>query len=246
VTTPKRTSKEVLLSLHEQADHDEALDHVLSASEEELEEELRAAGFDLDRIDHEPLGSKPVAGVESAPAKQARAVAAVIPLPASGAKRARGTIRRAWWVVLPAAAAAVAIVTAATVAGVAYFQRDRRILPDPGTQPLRTSDERMADGLRRDAEQACAAADWDGCGRKLDEARALDPAGESAAGVAAAREAIGRNRVVVQQSEEAGRIESADSGRRSAEDAGRRDPRPPPPPAARVDAGKGPLGGGEK
>lgn len=190
MTTPKRTSKQLLLALHDQADHDEALEHVLSASDEELEKELAEAGFDLDRLDREPLGAVPV---PSAPGDEAplavRAVAQAYD-PHPDEPRRLPSVR---WLYPFAAVLAVAAAVVLVVI----------VLPDRGTAPPRIArtyelrpqpspDARRADVARREAFDACRAQRWQQCKGKLDEALALDPAGETAQPVREERGVIDR------------------------------------------------------
>jgi hypothetical protein len=56
-------------------------------------------------------------------------------------------------------------------------------------KPARTPWQRAV-VLRMEALDACAQSDWDACRRKLDEARILDPAGESSPSVQDARRRI--------------------------------------------------------
>jgi hypothetical protein len=74
---------------------------------------------------------------------------------------------------------------------VALFRGDE-IRPDDEWLPWKPSPTPLqrAVALRDTAFAACAAAEWKTCRDKLDEARRLDPAGDDAPAVVAARKAI--------------------------------------------------------
>jgi hypothetical protein len=175
----KLTPKQVLLSLHVEADHDEALARSLDATDEELDAQLREAGIDPDDID--------------APAQPAVVEAVPVDAPSGGG-------RFAVW--LAAAAAAVTafagmgvLATGGVLAG-SYAARPDAVdthSPSPsqyanalaGTASPSSLDRARA--LRRDALAACDKKQWSDCTGRLDEAWRLDPAGENAPEIRAAR-----------------------------------------------------------
>ena len=112
-----------------------------------------------------------------------RPIAAGEPAPASAKK---ATARAAWvaGALVVAAAAAVLVTEGAEMA-----RRERRgpddIGPDKPPQPL--TDAQRASRLREEAFALCASQDLAGCGLKLDEAKALDPARERDPRVTTAR-----------------------------------------------------------
>ncbi|HEY3818768.1 MAG TPA: hypothetical protein VGL81_16470 [Polyangiaceae bacterium] len=140
---------------------DEARDERLDVkSDEELTRELRAAGFADDAADR--IVDRALAGSQPRP-------------PA----------RR--WVVVLAAAAVVLLALGAWKRRevVAWWEGPpAEIGPDRWAPPPR------AVHLREEAFAACDAKQWETCGAKLDEAKALDPAGEASERVAGARAAI--------------------------------------------------------
>jgi hypothetical protein len=74
---------------------------------------------------------------------------------------------------------------------VAYLKGEP-IGPDrPWSPPNATpSPQELAAAMRAEAFAACDAQTWDECTRKLDEASAIDPAGEADPRVTAARKAV--------------------------------------------------------
>jgi len=146
----KRTPEEAWKALEKIAVQDEA-ERVAELSDAELDAELRAEGFDPPRV-------------------RARGAAIADELMRRGA-RTRQKVnpprrrRTSWTVALVAAALA-----AAGIAGAAILSLPHRRAP--------TTEDRAAQ-LRREAAEACAEALWGRCEDKLDEARALDPAGDS-------------------------------------------------------------------
>jgi hypothetical protein len=97
------------------------------------------------------------------------------------------TIPRTAWVAGALVAAAAAAVVAATVAGGSKHEPEA-IGPDrpgPGPTPVQ-----QAKRLRNEAFAACDTQDLLMCGKKLDEAKALDPAGESEPRVVEARKLL--------------------------------------------------------
>jgi hypothetical protein len=155
----KRTASEVWAALEEQ-DVDAEMEAVLAMTPEERRSELRAAGFDLDKVhaQADALGA--------APAR-------------SGRVRVLRPLRRRLMVAVP--------VAAALAAGVALT-----VGPYLGSEIVtahRPVDDSVvrAGALRLEAGNAHEARRWQACIEKLNEARALDPAGDEAPEVQAMR-----------------------------------------------------------
>ena len=162
----KRTDAEVWRAL--EAAPETELARIDALSDDELDRELREAGV-----------SPELAASIVSP----RAPAVARP-PAVAPRRAR-----AWrWVAL---AAGVALVIAASGRRreIALWFGHEPIGPDTAQTPDSVLAERAA-RLRRDALGMCEQGFWDLCERKLNEARKLDPAGESQPQVQAARQSI--------------------------------------------------------
>lgn len=166
------------------------LDRIKGLSDKEVEDELKEAGFDLDAV--RTIGQDAIekaareAGIDvggvtrAAPALGKTAGgeahgAKVTPFP-SARRRTR------WDAFLAAAAIAAALIAVFAMAGpaiVAWF-RGERIGPDRDTVPRRElPPELRAAQLRDEGFKACAAMQWVSCVAKLDEAKQLDPAGDS-------------------------------------------------------------------
>jgi hypothetical protein len=108
--------------------------------------------------------------------------------------KARMAVRRLRAVWLAAAMLAALLLVLALMNGaaiVAAFKGDT-IRPDDDPHPWKSAPtrEERATSVREQALAACDEARWTACAAKLDEARAMDPAGESAPRVAAARKAM--------------------------------------------------------
>jgi hypothetical protein len=159
--------------------------HLDVATDEEVERMMDAAGIQVEDV---PSAEELVARAEK------RAAACV---PASGVVRAleparapppaaKSRIRRMSPAAIAAAVAAVAVGGVALSNGaaiVAYLKGE--------TGPtVAASVAQHVATLRKEAFAACDARRWDECTRKLDEAKELDPAGESDERVVAARKAI--------------------------------------------------------
>jgi hypothetical protein len=101
--------------------------------------------------------------------------------------------RRAWGLWLAAAALGAAIVAGVATRRevVAWLRHDTIPIGPAPWEPekLVTAQERAA-SLRDEAYEACAGWLWFLCERKLDEAKAMDPAGESDVRVQGARRAV--------------------------------------------------------
>lgn len=129
---------------------------------------------------------------EEARGVQARAVEARAPEVARpGGERAKARWRGVW---LVAAALGLMLLVFAALNGAAIvaFFKGEEIRPDDPWLPWKPAPapEQRAARLRNQAFKACREQRWSACEAELDEARRLDPAGESAAPVVEARKAI--------------------------------------------------------
>ncbi len=84
---------------------------------------------------------------------------------------------------------------------VAWFKGDTRIEPDHWVVPREPTPQERADKLRDEAEKACAQELWGRCVDRLDEAKHLDPAGETGARVQALRATIVEHTTLKEDSE---------------------------------------------
>jgi hypothetical protein len=195
VTEPrKRTPAELWTAIERVADEAE-LARIDALGDEELDRELRQAGIDPDAaagVVKEGLSrSRAPAplGVTSAEARSQPAPSASRNTP--GPRGSRGAneprARAVRWVAWAAAAAlvgAVALVLARRDDGVAQPAPADAAPRDPEAQ------RREAARLRAEASDACARSQWTRCEENLDQARALDPAGEADPSVARLRDAV--------------------------------------------------------
>jgi hypothetical protein len=156
-------------------------EHLDVASDEEIERQMDAAGIVVKNV---PTAEELIALAEKRANEQAPKAAAAAAPP----------VRRARAAPLAAAVALGALGMAALLnrgAIVAYLKGEP-IGPDqpwaPPTAP--TTEQQRAAAIRGEAYAACAAQRWTECGSKLDEAAALDPAGERDPRVVAVRKAM--------------------------------------------------------
>jgi hypothetical protein len=166
--TDKRSPQETLDVIEESADSDEA-ERILALSDEALDQELRAEGFDPKAVRARGAALAARLGIE------ASAPAATAPTPL--AKR----VPRRWVAWLAAATFALVAVTLAGMnvdAIVAMFKGG-------GTRDIGLDDAALwavahgrAEKLRDDAEGACQRKLWGACEASLDEAQKIDAAGE--------------------------------------------------------------------
>jgi hypothetical protein len=167
-TTPDKPSRVSWATISRVAD--EANDeHFEPPSEEELTRQLREAGFADDAADR--LLDRALAADDA---------------------KASGRPRRSWVPFLAAAALLLLFLLAWKRREVVAWIEGQpvEIGPDrPGPERELTPVERAA-RVRRDAFAACDAKQWDKCGAELDWAKGLDPAGETAERVVAARAAM--------------------------------------------------------
>ena len=185
---------ETMRAIAEQAARD-AIDEVTSLPEGAVDAELKAAGVDPAEAERRAMAAIEAAlagagGAAEAPASK------VVTLPKAAA---RAPSRR--WVVVGsiAAAAAVAATVGAMNAGrivEALRGGPEPIRPDEYPPPTATRREPTpvdkATALRDKAFESCSAHDWDLCAQRLDDAKAMDPAGEERPEVIAARRAIAK------------------------------------------------------
>jgi hypothetical protein len=172
---PKPTPEEVLKAI-EEPDPDEEMERVLAMTPEQRRAELEAAGVDMKELHakadamHERLVQAAAEGKTGETAEQPQ-VRSLRPKPP------RRSI-----VNLAAAASLVA------VAGGAFYTVATRP-PGPG---VTSPDLETAAGLRKRALDACSREQWTECLAGLDQAKGLDPAGDDAAAVQAARRRAGQ------------------------------------------------------
>jgi len=157
---------------------DEEIARIEGLTEAQLDDELRDRGIDPDRV---PSAEQLVARGEALAAARR-----VVPL----RRRTRGqrVAQVAGWLALAAVLVLVIGLVAAKRSEIAaWWHGDGAIRPDKGyTVPP----ERRAMWLRRDAEWECLHERWSACEAKLDEAKKLDPAGDTAPGVQALRKQV--------------------------------------------------------
>jgi hypothetical protein len=201
----KRSPQQVLDAI-DAWDEDDAIDaemeRVLARTPAERENDLRAAGVDVEaeRVKARAWREKAAGGDLPAGEAQRAAIAAspqtAVPRPGvieggAAARGARERQSRGWWrsrggmVVAAALAAAALLVLAWPHPAVVSHPRPQ----DDGQQGEPTPRDR-AEALREKAYAACDRKAWAECKAALDEAQGLDPAGEADPRVKASREAI--------------------------------------------------------
>jgi hypothetical protein len=144
--------------------------------EEEADRIAKMSDADFDRAMEAMPEPERVPGVEEVMARAAGAGAGVVARAGAGAVRGRGR-----WVTLAAVAAGVLAIAAVAErrAIVAWFGgKEEPIQPDRWAPPKEPTPRERAEKLRDEAAQACADHLWGRCASRLDEAKALDPAGE--------------------------------------------------------------------
>jgi hypothetical protein len=167
---------------------DEA-ERVAKLSNEELEAELRAEGFDLEALPSaEVLLARAEAKLKKRDAAREAARSAITVRYRSGpasSRRPGAEQKRSWTPEWLAAAAVLALVASA----VGFVEResiarwlngDRVITPDEARVPSPSPPSALeaAAHLREEAQDAWDHGQWKRCGEKLDEAAKLDPAGD--------------------------------------------------------------------
>jgi hypothetical protein len=147
-------------------------------SDTDFEEEMRAKGRDPARV---PSAADLLArATERAKRREVtgKPPAPVVPL------RVR-RLRPVWWIAAAFALLILAVLVTQGAAIIARFRGDP-IRPDDW-QPRRPPPHEVAEKMRDDAMGACKRRLWGLCEQKLDDAREIDPAGESAERVQRAR-----------------------------------------------------------
>jgi hypothetical protein len=156
---------------------EEELERLDKMSDEEVADEMRAEGLDPTRVPSVETLLAKVPGAEELLAK-VPVEARVVPL---------GPRRRTRWVVWLAAAAlgavGVAIFAVKGPAVVAWWHGGKPADIGADAAPPPPSELVRAEALRDEAERACQRRLWGTCESRLDEASALDPAGEHQARV---------------------------------------------------------------
>lgn len=156
----------------EKMELDDEVERVLALSDEDLDEELRKTGVNVERVRQrgEDLGRRLEAERGERKATTGR------PGPAAPSRR-----RSVAWLAAAAIAAAVAGVLAMNAGTVvAWFRPGLPIGPDDGGMvPRPPSPQERAEALRWRARGECDRGDLVECQRDLDEARGLEPAGET-------------------------------------------------------------------
>src|ERR1700730_3427460 len=158
----KRSPEDILKDI-EDSEVDDQIDRILAMSAEERRRELEAAGADVGAL-HAKADALHAQIQQAAPAHLDPSPAKVSTLPARS--------RLAIWLI--AAALGVMLVVMATGGG-GGVSRGR---------------PRDATELRDEAYAACDAHRWRECGEKLDQAKQIDPKGESDPRVVEARRAV--------------------------------------------------------
>lgn len=184
----KRTPAQIRKEIVEDARDDEEIERLASLSDAALDEELAAGGFDVakERAEAEAVVAELERGVVARRAKQMEADARVRSLRPPSRRRPV-----AFWLVAAAVGtmAAGGLVYALTHPGAPAPAPPTPSVPSSAPTPERPSEKLIAASeLRKRAFAECAASRWDECLVRFDEARQLDPAGDSAPEVKAARD----------------------------------------------------------
>jgi len=174
-----RPAEEVWQKLVDEAAEDE-IDRAAATSVEKAEKELAEAGFDL--AAERARAAAFLAGLGVAQPKSGQVLRLVhAEKPVSAVDKPSPMRARTRWVVL-LAAAAMGLAAVLAVPSVTSVSR-----PDPGPDD---SVKKEAAKLRHEAFAACDARRSQECREKLDQARALDPAGDRDPEVQARRRAL--------------------------------------------------------
>jgi hypothetical protein len=155
----KVSAEQVLATIFEQVELDEINQEVDAMSDEQIAADLEARGITQAKIDAAFAGQQKLLDEMLADEKRQRRHDAVVYIGG-----------------LATAAAVALVIRSATTTTTTY--------PVP-TVP--TAAASPADGIRKEAFEACGRGHWAECERKLDEAKQLDPEGESNADVQQAR-----------------------------------------------------------
>jgi hypothetical protein len=182
----------------------EELERLEKMTDAEVIAEMEAEGLDpIVPSEEEILARLPVPRAASSSPRLgerapvvAQAVPESLPSPIAAARVTRLRPRSLRLVWLVAAALGAGVLILGTLGGraiVAWFHSAPRSTPDDRYPPAATSKE-LAAKLRHDAEGNCAQDDWGECERLLDQARDLDPGGETDPQVQAERAAIAKSK----------------------------------------------------
>ncbi len=181
MTEPRKRSPAAVWRALEKAGDDAELERINAMTGDELDAELRAAG--LDPAEAAKIGADVLGPV---PASSNGGVASEVPA-RTGVAEAKGAVReaprrrrRVYWIAGFAAAAVVIGVLVTRPSGG----------PPVGTGHPDTAALKEAADLRERAFGACDQGYWAACEDALNAARSLDPAGEAAPRVVAARRSI--------------------------------------------------------
>jgi hypothetical protein len=232
VSTRKLTPEQAARGLLEELADDAAIEQALAASPEQIARALEADGMDV-AAEQAALNALLDAAPAAAPAPAPGAAeprperAEVVPIVRARDGRRGRIFSAVGW----AAAAAVALTV-----GRAIYLRQPDGRPDIRADDTRPSPARLA---REEATRACDQERWDDCRARLDDARRLDPAGESAPAVVQLRARLDQAAVVP----DAAAAPAPDAATRPAPEPRRVPQRPRPAPAPRQDP---PEGDGEK
>jgi hypothetical protein len=212
----KLTPEETLKALELSAEADAAMREVLAMTKEEVHKDLEDAGFDMAaqkakaRARVEQLRALAGSGSVAAPAPAAEPAPHPAPTAAPPEAPAPEEVSRTGDDEAPPVpapipiyrrprfqllfAAALALVTLAGVGVALALRGDIPILRPENTWPKpreKTPEQRRAALLREEARAACELRDAVKCWQKLEEAKAIDPGGERAAGVVETRRLLG-------------------------------------------------------
>jgi hypothetical protein len=174
-------------------------------SDEKVSADLRAMGMDPEAVGRRGRELVEKLAREADEARALRATEAEIPrvakaVPAEPSpERTHSETGHGFfgpWAAIQIAAAALLFSLVTVGAAVAYFQEQTSPhgLPEHDEAPGPTPNQLAAKKLRVEAKERCAAADWESCLVKLDDAKALDPAGDLVPEVKAER--VQANRAV--------------------------------------------------
>jgi hypothetical protein len=200
----KRTALETLEALDRQAAEDE-MDRILALSDAEIDAELAAEGFDptSERAEGARMGEQLASDALAAggAAVAAEGAGEAVPKIAKVVSIARPR-RSAFvvWLVAAAFAALVGLIGVTQGAAIATWFKGKPepvepILPDNEKAAPPTPHE-LAEKMRDEADTACANAEWGTCMHRLDDAKKLDPAGESEDRVKRLRDTIHENTTI--------------------------------------------------
>jgi len=160
---------------------DEA-ERVEKLSDADFEKEMRAKGRDPARV---PSTAELLARATERAKKREGSGKAPAPVVALRARR----LRPVWWIAATLALLILAVLVTQGAAIIARFKGDS-IRPDDDWQTRPRSPHEVAEKTRDEAVRDCEQGLWGLCERKLDDARGIDPGGESEERVQRARRDI--------------------------------------------------------